>query len=183
VIEGQKYVAVPVGDPLADLKAMPQWGPKWMRFAFAFPVGCLIMQTGISLLGVRLEWFYGMETFSPSWVFSMSLLPFLTGIAVGVIYGFGGKYLAHFPPALVMGYAYYQSMTHVLPDGVYLLPWQLFGFYAILLMEFSAFGGVIGELFIRRYIGWDSETAPGFTDGKALPEDDGLESHQHNQKP
>lgn len=183
MIEGQKYVAVPVTDPLAALKAMPQWGSKWMRFAFAFPVGCLVMQTGLSLLNVRLEWFFGMATFSLSWAFCLSILPFLCGIAVGVIYGFGGKYLAHFPPALVMGYAYYESMTHTLPDGVYLLPWQLFGFYTILLMEFSAFGGVIGELFIRRYITWDVDIEPHFIDGEPLPEDDPLERSQPNQKP
>ncbi|MDX8413134.1 MAG: hypothetical protein R8J85_03520 [Mariprofundales bacterium] len=183
MIEGQKYIAVPVGDPLAQLKAMPQWGPKWMRFAFAFPVGCLVMQTGLSLLGVRVEWFFGIETFSLAWVFSMSILPFITGITVGVIYGFGGKYLAHFPPALVLGYAYYESMTHALPEGVHVLPWELFGFYTILLMEFSAFGGVIGELFIRRYIGWDVPEAPEFPDGEALPEVDPVESSQDSQKP
>jgi len=183
MIEGQKYIAVPVGDPLAQLKAMPQWGPKWMRFAFAFPVGCLVMQTGLSLLGVRVEWFFGIETFSLAWVFSMSILPFITGITVGVIYGFGGKYLAHFPPALVLGYAYYESMTHVLPEGVHVLPWELFGFYAILLMEFSAFGGVIGEIFIRRYIGWDVPETPEFPDGEALPEVDPADSSQDSRKP
>ncbi|MDQ6964785.1 MAG: hypothetical protein Q9M13_07695 [Mariprofundales bacterium] len=182
MIEDQKYVAVPVDDPLAELKAMPQWGPKWMRFAFAFPVGCLIMQTALSLLNIRIEWFYGLETFSLAWVFSMSILPFISGVAVGVIYGFGGKYLAHFPPALVMGYSYYESVTHALPDGVHLLPWQLFGFYTILLMEFSAFGGVIGELFIRRYIGWDAVKQPEFHDGEALPEDEEMEVSPSDEK-
>ncbi len=162
----------PPPDPLADLKAMPQWGPKWMRFAFAFPVGCLIMQTGLQLLQVRVEWFYGIATFSPAWVAAMTILPFVSGIAVGVIYGFGGKYLAHFPPALVLGYAYYESMTHPLPEGVSLLPWQLFGFFTILEMEFCAFGGVIGELFIRRRLGWDPERKPQWADSEALPEDD-----------
>jgi len=185
VIEGQKYVAVSGGDPLEDLKAMPQWGPKWMRFAFAFPVGCLIIQTALSFLHVRLEWFYGIETFSLAWVFSMSLLPFLSGAAVGVIYGFGGKYLAHFPPALVMGYAYYESMTHALPEGVHLLPWELFGFYTILLMEFSAFGGVIGELFIRRYISWGVEEPPVYfhDDADAMPLADATEHQQPSKRP
>ncbi|MDX8409708.1 MAG: hypothetical protein R8J84_06670 [Mariprofundales bacterium] len=163
-------------DPLAALKAMPQWGPKWMRFAVAFPVGCLIMQTGLDLLNVRIEWFFGIETFSLAWVFCMSLLPFIAGIAVGMIYGFGGKYLAHFPPALVLGYAYYESMTHVVPSGVHVLPWPLWGFFLILLMEFCAFGGVIGELFIRRRIGWDPvgwdpDTKPQWADSEGLPTD------------
>ncbi|RMH50383.1 MAG: hypothetical protein D6682_06940 [Zetaproteobacteria bacterium] len=151
---------------------MPQWGPKWMRFAFAFPVGCLIIQSGMQWLHVRLEWFYGLETFSPAWVAMMLVVPFVAGIAVGVIYGFGGKYLAHFPPLAVLGYAYYESMTHPLPQGVELLPWQLFGFVTILQMELSAFGGVVGELIIRRRIGWDPERKPRWADSEPLPEDD-----------
>lgn len=181
--EKKRYVAAPPSDPLAELKAMPQWGPKWMRFAFAFPVGCLVIETGLSLLGVRLEWFFGIDTFSLAWVTALSILPFVSGMVVGVIYGFGGKYLAHFPPALVMGYAYYESVTHPLPQGVHLLPWQLFAFFTILTMEFSAFGGVIGELFIRRYIGWESGRKIDFSDGEALPENDPTELDPPHGKP
>jgi len=160
-------------DPFAALKAMPQWGPKWMRFAVAFPAGCIVLQLGLSLLGVRLELFFGMQTFSLAWVFCMSLLPMIAGLAVGAIYGYGGKYLAHFPPILVMGFGYYQSMHHQLPQGAFLIPWQLWAFFVILHMEFCAFGGVFGELYIRRYIGWgDDLVEPQWADSVPIPSEE-----------
>jgi hypothetical protein len=90
-----------------------------------------------------------------------------------MIYGFGGKYLAHFPPALFMLYSY-QSTTFV-PEGSHLLPWGLWIVFVILQMEFCAVGGFIGEIFIRRRYSWDN---PSFrrADSEALPEDDGIDS-------
>ncbi|MDQ6950355.1 MAG: hypothetical protein Q9M26_01665 [Mariprofundales bacterium] len=174
-------------DPLAALKAMPQWGPKWMRFAVAYPVGCLVMLTGLDLLDVRLEWFHSIATFSLSWVFCMTVLPIVTGMVVGAIYGYGGKYLAHFPPVAVIGFFYYESMTHTLPPGFDLIPWQLCGFILILQMEFCAFGGVLGELLIRPYIGWDSPVEPQWADSEPLPTDADSEpepiSHRYSQHP
>ncbi len=147
------------------------WGPKWMRGLAGFLVGFLIMDTGLSLLGVRLEWFRGLETFNFRWILAMSLLPFVAGIAVGVVYGYGGKYLAHFPPLVALSLAYYESATHHLPPGVHLIPMYFYVMFVILEMEFCAVGGVVGELIIRRKRGWD--TGPVHrADSEHLPEND-----------
>jgi len=133
------------------------WGPKWLRGLMAFMVGCLIIETGLQLLEVRIEWFSGLATFSLAWVVAMLVLPITAGVVVGFIYGFGGKYLAHFPPVLVLCWAYYESVMHYpLPEGIHLLPWPLWAFYLILQMEFCALGGVIGEIIHHSRTGWDS---------------------------
>jgi len=147
------------------------WGPKWLRGIIGFACGFLVIDTGLQLFGVRIEWYRGIEGFGLAWFTAMTLLPFVSGIVVGMVYGFGGKYLAHFPPLGVLVLAYYESVYHPLPEGVRLMPWPLWGFFVILMMEFSAVGGVVGELIIRRHVGWD----PGpvhRADSEHLPEDE-----------
>jgi len=152
-------------------KMLPQWGPTWLRGISAFAVGGAVFQTGFQLLGVHLEWFAGIGTFSGSWILAMTLLPFATGILIGMIYGYGGKYLAHFPPLTVLVISYYLSMHMVAPAGMQLLPMGMYTVYVILQMEFCAVGGFIGELFIRKRFGWGPKYV-NFSDSEALPEDD-----------
>jgi len=132
------------------------WGPSWLRGMMAFSAGCLLLDISLRALEVRIEWFAGMQTFSMAWVFAMIPLPMLVGVVIGLIYGFGGKYLAHFPPVAVLGWSYYESMSHLpLPDGIHLIPWPLWAFFLILHMEFCALGAVFGEVFHHRRLGWD----------------------------
>jgi len=131
-----------------------QWAPVWVRGLVAFIIGSLLMQGGFQLLGVRLELFFGLDTFSFNWVVAMTVLPVAAGVVIGMIYGFGGKYLAHFPPLTVLLIGYYQSTHGQLADGVELLPWGLWVMFMILQMEFCAVGGFIGELIVRRKTGW-----------------------------
>lgn len=167
----EKMTAVPVHK--AELPQYPAWGPKWMRGFIAFAIGSMMIDSGLTFLDVRIEWYSGLDGFGLAWITAMTLLPVLTGVAVGAIYGFGGKYLAHFPPLGVLIWAYYESVTHVLPSGVHLLPWPLWGFFVILQMEFCAVGGVAGELLVRKYYGWDPGTVQ-VADSEPLPaEDDG----------
>ncbi|HXH71370.1 MAG TPA: hypothetical protein VNI58_00955 [Mariprofundaceae bacterium] len=154
-----------------ELARNPSWGPKWLRGLVAFAIGSMLIDTGLTFLGVRIEWFMGINGFDFSWVMAMTILPVMTGVVVGAVYGFGGKYLAHFPPLGVLVWDYYESVTHTLPMGVHLFPWPLWGFFVILQMEFCAVGGVAGELFIRRYYGWD-QGSPMVADAEPLPEDD-----------
>ncbi|MDX8402261.1 MAG: hypothetical protein R8K47_06475 [Mariprofundaceae bacterium] len=147
------------------------WGPKWMRGLAAFGIGFLMMDTGLSMLGVRLEWYLGLETFNLRWILAMSLLPFVTGIVIGAVYGYGGKYLAHFPPLVVLALAYYESATHPLPAGAHLIPMYFFAMFVILEMEFCAVGGVVGELLIRRIRGWDTGPAHR-ADSARLPDEE-----------
>ncbi len=139
----------------AGLPRYPAWGPKWMRFLAGMGIGMLMIQTGLQLLDVRVEWFQGIEKYGLHWMLAMSVVPFVSGIVVGVVYGFGGKYLAHFPPLVLLSWHYYESLYYPLPPGVQILPWPFWGFSVILMMEFCAVGGVVGELLTRRYYGWD----------------------------
>ncbi|WP_167631799.1 hypothetical protein [Mariprofundus ferrooxydans] len=138
------------------------WAPTWLRGLIAFTAGCLLLDMGLRSLDVRIEWFIGLDTFSFSWVLAMIPLPVLVGVVVGLIYGFGGKYLAHFPPVLVLGWCYYESMSHFpLPDGTKLMPWQFWAFFLILQMEFCALGAVFGEVLHHRLRGWDNRIKYG----------------------
>jgi len=144
-----------------------------MRGTAGFLIGALIMDMGLHVLGVRLEWYRGLDTFNLEWILAMSVLPFVAGVAVGMTYGYGGKYLAHFPPLAVLSLAYYESASHAgqLPEGVHLIPMFFFVMFVILEMEFCAFGGVIGELLIRRYHGWEMSRYRA-ADSEHLPEEE-----------
>ncbi|MDQ6992905.1 MAG: hypothetical protein Q9M31_05475 [Mariprofundus sp.] len=139
---------------------LAQWGPGWLRAITAFVVGGTLMQSGFTLLDVHLEYFSGLQSFNASWLFAMSILPVGSGVLIGLIYGFGGKYLAHFPPAAVLIMAYYQSMQVPVPVGSHLLPIGMMTMFIILQMEFCAVGAFLGEIFIRRRFGWNSKYAP-----------------------
>ncbi|MBF0282074.1 MAG: hypothetical protein HQM07_05860 [Zetaproteobacteria bacterium] len=166
---------------LTSLKAEQQrsWGPKWLRGLVAFAVGALLLDSAFSALDVRIEWFFGISTFGMNWVIAMTVVPIAVGVVIGFIYGFGGKYLAHFPPVLTLGWAYYESVQHIseMPIGVHLIPWPLWAFYLILQMEFCAGGGVIGELLMRRYLGWDSQPVHR-ADSSHFEEDEDVASKQ-----
>ncbi len=145
------------------------WAPYWLRALIALVVGAVVYKAGLWALDVHLEWYQGLQGFNFAWLLAMSVLPVGTGVIIGMIYGFGGKYLAHFPPALVMLWAY--QHTYSLPEGVHLLPWGMWIMFVILQMEFCAVGGFIGELLIRRRFSWDN---PDFqrADSVPLPDDD-----------
>jgi len=138
------------------------WAPKWQRFMVAFFAGALFFDLGHQLLGVRVELYWGIAGYDLAWVAAMFVLPFGTGVIVGLVYGWGGKWLAHFPPLVVLALSYYSTMTTGAPDGARLIPLMWWGFFAILNMEFCAFGGVIGEVLLKHWYG--SLDVPGTAD-------------------
>jgi len=148
------------------------WAPYWMRGVVAFVAGVVLFDGGLLLLDVHLEYFAGIASFTMSWVVAMSLLPVGVGIVIGMIYGFGGKYLAHFPPAAVMLWAYQHVSYADLPVGAHPLPWGLWIMFVILEMEFCAVGGFIGEVLIRKRYAWDTGVVH-HADSEPLPDDDG----------
>jgi len=88
-------------------------------------------------------------------VIDVFLIPFLAGIIVSLIFGFGGKWLAHLPPLIVRSVSYFalaQHMTTIAP-GSSLIPIGWWGFFLILTVEFCAVGGVIGEVMVKRTYG------------------------------
>ena len=160
-------------DPNAAMDIVkPRWGSNWLRGITAFAVGGAVMQTGFDLLDVQLELFSGLDRFNAAWIVAMTALPFGTGILIGMIYGYGGKYLAHFPPVVVLLLSYYQSMHSVLPEGSHLLPWGIWAVFLILQAEFCAVGGFAGEFFTRRWAGGWTSKYKSKSDYEPLPCDD-----------
>lgn len=120
----------------------------------ALLLGSALNHFGDRLLGVQIEVFKGLESFSPLWIVDVFVLPFFVGLLVAAIFGMGGKWLCYFPPLIVRGIAYIQIMNapHLLP-GEHLLPFGWWGFFVILAMEAAAFGGILGEIMIKSTYG------------------------------
>lgn len=116
----------------------------------ALLVGCAVNHFGDRLLGVQIELFHGIQTFSFMWILDMFVLPFFVGMMVAVMFGLGGKWLCYFPPLIVRIVSYYE-ISHItgVPHGSSLLPLGWWGFFVILVMEASAFGGVLGEIMVK----------------------------------
>jgi xanthosine utilization system XapX-like protein len=127
---------------------------RFKKGVLALVAGCLINYLGDHLLGVRIELFWGLSTFSLLWFLDVFIVPFVAGIAVGTIFGLGGKWLCYFPPLIVRFYGYFETMKIIgVPDGAALMPMGWWGFFVILAVESAAIGGVIGEIMIKRTYG------------------------------
>jgi hypothetical protein len=116
----------------------------------ALLVGSAVNHFGDRLLGVQIELFHGIQTFSFMWILDMFVLPFLVGILVAIMFGLGGKWLCYFPPLIVRIISYFE-ISHLtgVPHGSSLLPLGWWGFFVILVMESAAFGGVMGEIMVK----------------------------------
>jgi hypothetical protein len=127
---------------------------RWYPFFLAIFVGCIVNYIGDWIFGVRIELFWGLETFNFFWFIQIFIWPFIVGLSVTAIYGLGGKWFAMFPPIIVRYYAYYETQ-HVIgvPDGAHLMPLGWWGFFVILAMEVAMIGGVFGEIWIKRIYG------------------------------
>ena len=123
---------------------------RLVKGVVAILAGCAVNYFGDHLLGIKIELFHGIQTFSFLWILDMFALPFMVGVLVAVIFGLGGKWLCYFPPVIVRGLSYYEilHMTGV-PHGSSLLPLGWWGFFVILVVEASAFGGVMGEIWVK----------------------------------
>lgn len=117
-------------------------------------VGAGIVYAGDRLLGVTLEHFYGVSTFSPRWALALFVVPFVAGMVVAMIYGLGGKLWAHLSPVMVRVASYYElSQGAPLPEGAVMLPMSYWLLLVIVAAEFAAFGGVVGEIVVKRTYG------------------------------
>jgi hypothetical protein len=104
------------------------------------------------LLGVRVEIFSGgIGYFSFAWVLVMFVIPFIAGMIVTGVYGYGGKWLSLIAPVIVRCISYYES-SHwlVIMPGEHLIPLGWWGFFVILTLDMALVGGFIGELSIRK---------------------------------
>lgn len=113
-------------------------------------VGVALNHFGDRLLGVQIELYRGLQGFGGMWIVDMFLLPFIVGFVVALIFGFGGRWLSYFPPLIVRMISYFEIAYFTgVPQGASLLPLGWWGFFVILVVESSAFGGIIGEVIIK----------------------------------
>ena len=85
---------------------------------------------------------------------------FLAGMVVSLIYGLGGKIWAHFSPIIVRSIGYYELHNGLIPpQGVSVLPIGFWLLIVVISAEFAAFGGVIGEVIVKRTYGRTSNKA------------------------
>ena len=146
---------------------------RWIPFWIALLVGCLVNAAGDWLIGIRIELFWGLNTFNFLWFLQLFILPVVVGIAVSYVYGLGGKWIAIFPPLLVRFAAYYQTVEYIgVPSGAALMPLGWWGFFVILAMETAMIGGVAGEIMNRRVYGWKKPLHVSDI-GKESADDDG----------
>jgi hypothetical protein len=117
-------------------------------------IGMALNHLGDRLLGVKIELFSGLSTFSFAWILDVFFVPFLVGLVVARIFGMGGKWLCYFPPLIVRCLSYaeilYVSGT---PHGSSLNPMGWWGLYVILAMESAGVGGIVGEVMIKKVYG------------------------------
>lgn len=127
---------------------------RYITGCVALLAGCLVNYAGDRILGVDVELWWGLATFDFIWMLDMFVVPLLAGIVVAVIFGLGGKWLCYFPPLIVriVNYAYLYS-ADTLPEGAQMLTFPLWILIVILVIEAAAFGGVIGEVIVKRTYG------------------------------
>jgi hypothetical protein len=127
---------------------------RYISGLVALLVGMALNFLGDRLLGVKIELFSGLSTFSFAWILDVFFVPFLVGMAVTRIFGMGGKWLCYFPPLIVRSLSYaeilYISGT---PHGSNLNPMGWWGLYVILAMESAGIGGIVGEVMIKNIYG------------------------------
>lgn len=120
----------------------------------ALTAGCLVNYLGDRALGVHVELWWGLGTFNILWMIDMFVVPLIAGIVVAVIFGLGGKWLCYFPPLIVRTISYFNfAFYDPIPSGAQLLTFPLWVLIVILVVEAAAFGGVIGEVIVKRTYG------------------------------
>jgi hypothetical protein len=116
--------------------------------------GCVANYLGDRIIGVRIELFWGLETFNFAWFIQIFILPVLVGFIVAWFFGLGGKWLAFIPPLIVRAIAYFETVEILgIPQGAELMPLGWWGFFVILAMETAGIGGIIGEVLFKRTYG------------------------------
>jgi len=148
---------------------------RYFKGFVALLIGSVLNYLGDRLLGVKIELFSGLSTFSFAWILDVFFVPLVAGFVVSWIFGMGGKWLCYFPPLIVRCISYaeilYISGT---PHGSILNPMGWWGLYVILAMESAGIGGIIGEVIIKGTYGRSnmqdstSEIAPSATEKSKL---------------
>jgi hypothetical protein len=135
---------------------------RYVMGIVAMLIGMSLNHLGDRLLGVKLELYSGLSTFSFAWILDVFFVPFLVGLVVAWIFGMGARWLCYFPPLIVRCLSYaeilYLSGT---PHGSNLNPLGWWGFFVILAMESAGIGGIVGEVMIKNVYGRSNKVMPG----------------------
>lgn len=127
---------------------------RYAKAMAALLIGISLNYFGDRLLGVRLELFSGLSTFSFAWILDLFFLPFIVGIVVSWVFGAGGKWLSMLPPLIVRCISYAQIFYITgTPHGSTLNPMGWWVLYVILAVESANIGGIIGEVMVKGVYG------------------------------
>lgn len=133
---------------------------RFLTGLVALLAGVALNHLGDKLLGVKLELFSGLSTFSFAWMVDIFIVPFIVGLVVSWIFGMGGKWLCYFPPLIVRSISYAEILYVTgTPHGSTLNPMGWWGFYVILAMEAAGIGGIVGEVVIKNVYGRSDKAA------------------------
>lgn len=114
-------------------------------------IGSAVNYFGDRLLGFKIELWTGLSYFNGWLLLDVFVVPFVAGLIVSWVFGQGGKWLCYFPPLIVRLIAYAQMATvGPIPPGATQMNFILWCFFVILTIEAAAFGGVLGEVFLKR---------------------------------
>ncbi len=142
---------------------------RYAKAMAALFVGTSLNYFGDRLLGVKIELFSGLATFSFAWILDVFFVPFVVGYVVSWIFGVGGKWLCYLPPLIVRCASYAQILYITgTPHGSILNPMGWWGFYVILAVESASIGGIVGEVMIKKTYG--RSTLPASTGDKLSAE-------------
>lgn len=127
---------------------------SWLYGTLAILAGAAVNLIGDRLLGVRLEYFFGVYTFSPLWIVDLTVVPLISGLVVSLIYGLGGKLLCYFAPLVARVWSYFEVIYFAdLPAGYSILPFYYWVMLVLVAVEVAAIGGVAGEILVKKTYG------------------------------
>ncbi len=138
---------------------------RYIRGSVAVLVGSVIVFFGDTLLGVKIEVFSGISTYTFPWVLDIFLVPFIAGLAVALIYKErGGKWLAFLPPIIVRCLSclhLYLTDEYWNADFFYHLNLYHWGLCVILAAEAANLGGFLGESLSGAYLRNNNQSKNG----------------------
>jgi len=125
--------------------------PRYALGSAALMIGSAVNYFGDRLLGFKIELWTGLSYFGGLLLVDVFLVPLLSGLAVAWVFGQGGKWLCYFPPLIVRALAYAQlAIMGPIPPGTSQINFIFWCFFVILAVEAAAFGGILGEVFLKR---------------------------------
>ena len=121
-------------------------------YALAVAAGTVVILLGDWLLGVQLEVFKGIHTFTFAWMLALLVVPFASGVAVSaVLRSRMGKWLAYAPPFIARcGTLAYLLIAVPGGESIHFSVYY-WGALLLMVMEFGNIGGFLGDYLFGSY--------------------------------